>query len=59
MNYLLELMRSYISAGVISAVIDLAWTEIIELQQRPLYSCYSIMYLYAIHYKKLEKQNTL
>lgn len=40
-----------VSAGVISAVTDRVWTEIIEWQQRPLYSCYPIVYLDAIHYK--------
>ncbi len=40
-----------VSAGVISAVTERVWTEIIEWQQRPLYSCYPIVYLDAIHYK--------
>lgn len=40
-----------VSAGVISAVTERVWTEIVEWQQRPLYSCYPIVYLDAIHYK--------
>lgn len=40
-----------VSAGVISAVTERVWAEIVEWQQRPLYSCYPIVYLDAIHYK--------
>jgi putative transposase len=40
-----------VSAGVISAVTDRILPEILEWQQRPLASCYSIIYLDAIHYK--------
>lgn len=40
-----------VSAGIISAVTERVWTEIVEWQQRPLYSCYPIVYLDAIHYK--------
>lgn len=43
-----------VSAGVISAVTERVWTEIIEWQQRPLYSCYPVVYLDAIHYKVRE-----
>lgn len=43
-----------VSAGVISAVTDRVWTEIVEWQQRPLYGCYAIVYLDAIHYKVRE-----
>ena len=40
-----------VSAGVISSVTERVWSEIIEWQQRPLYTCYPIVYLDAIHYK--------
>ena len=43
-----------VSAGGISAVTDRVWGEIIEWQQRPLASCYTIIYLDAIHYKVRE-----
>jgi putative transposase len=43
-----------VSAGVVSAVTDRVWPEIIEWQQRPLASCYAIVYLDAIHYKVRE-----
>jgi putative transposase len=43
-----------ISAGVISAVTDRVWSEITEWQQRGLASCYTIVYLDAIHYKVRE-----
>jgi putative transposase len=43
-----------ISAGVISAVTDRVWSEITEWQQRSLASCYTIVYLDAIHYKVRE-----
>ncbi len=36
---------------MISSVTERIWTEIVEWQQRPLYSCYPIVYLDAIHYK--------
>lgn len=44
-----------ISAGVISAVTDRVWSEITEWQQRGLASCYTIVYLDAIHYKVREE----
>lgn len=40
-----------VSAGVISAVTDRILPEILEWQQRPLVSCYTVIYLDAIHYK--------
>ena len=43
-----------ISTGAISAVTDRVWSEIIEWQQRPLATCYTILYLDAIHYKVRE-----
>lgn len=43
-----------VSTGAISAVTDRVWVEIIEWQQRPLASCYTIIYLDAIHYKVRE-----
>ena len=43
-----------VSVGGISAVTDRVWGEIIEWQQRPLASCYAIIYLDAIHYKVRE-----
>lgn len=43
-----------VSAGVVSAVTDRVWPEILEWQQRPLASCYAIVYLDAIHYKVRE-----
>jgi putative transposase len=49
-----ELYGLDVSAGVISAVTDRVWSEIIEWQQRPLSSCYPIVYLDAAHYKVRE-----
>jgi putative transposase len=43
-----------VSTGAISAVTDRVWSEIIEWQQRPLATCYTINYLDAIHYKVRE-----
>ena len=43
-----------VSAGVISSVTDRVWSEIIEWQQRPLATCYAIIYLDAIHHKVRE-----
>jgi transposase-like protein len=43
-----------VSAGAISAVTERVWTEILDWQQRPLASCYPIVYLDAIHYKVRE-----
>jgi len=40
-----------VSAGVISAVTERVWSEILEWQQRPLASCYTVVYLDAIYYK--------
>jgi len=37
-----------VSTGAISAVTDRVWSEIIEWQQRPLATCYTIIYLDAI-----------
>ena len=53
-NQLKEIYGLEISSGVISAVTDRVWSEIIEWQQRPLASCYTIVYLDAIHYKVRE-----
>ena len=44
-----------VSTGAISAVTDRVWSEIIEWQQRPLATCYTIIYLDAIHYKVREE----
>lgn len=44
-----------VSVGAISAVTDRVWSEILEWQQRPLASCYPIIYLDAIHYKVREE----
>lgn len=49
-----QLRRLYgvdVSSGTISAVTDKVWTEITDWQQRPLFPCYAIVYLDAIHYK--------
>ena len=43
-----------VSVGAISAVTDRVWSEITEWQQRPLATCYTIIYLDAIHYKVRE-----
>ena len=43
-----------VSTGAISAVTDRVWTEINDWQQRPLLTCYPIIYLDAIHYKVRE-----
>jgi putative transposase len=43
-----------VSTGTISAVTDKVWKEIVEWQQRPLSSCYTIVYLDAIHFKVRE-----
>jgi transposase-like protein len=43
-----------VSAGVISAVTERVWSEILDWQQRPLASCYPIVFLDAIHYKVRE-----
>ncbi len=50
-HQLRELYGLEVSAGTISAVTDRVWDEIISWQQRPLASCYSIVYLDAIHFK--------
>jgi transposase-like protein len=39
------------SAGAISAVTDRVWTEVLDWQQRPLYSCYVVIYLDAVHFR--------
>ncbi len=43
-----------VSAGIISSVTNRIWTEVLDWQQRPLHSCYPIIYLDAIHYKVRE-----
>ena len=43
-----------LSDGAITAVTDKVWNEITDWQQRPLESCYVIVYLDAIHYKVRE-----
>jgi transposase-like protein len=53
-HQLREIYGLEVSAGAISAVTDRVWSEIIEWQQRPLASCYTIVYLDAIHYKVRE-----
>jgi len=50
-HQLRELYGLEVSAGTISAVTDRVWEEIIIWQQRPLASCYAIIYLDAIHFK--------
>ena len=50
-HQLRELYGIEVSAGTISAVTDRLWDEIITWQQRPLASCYAIIYLDAIHFK--------
>ena len=50
-HQLRELYGIEVSAGTISAVTDRVWDEIITWQQRPLASCYAIVYLDAIHFK--------
>ena len=40
-----------VSTGAISAVTERVWQEVLDWQQRPLNSCYAIIYLDAIHYK--------
>jgi putative transposase len=54
-HQLREIYGLEVSAGAISAVTDRVWSEIIEWQQRPLASCYTIIYLDAIHYKVREE----
>ena len=54
-HQLREIYGLEVSAGAISAVTDRVWGEIIEWQQRPLASCYTIIYLDAIHYKVREE----
>jgi putative transposase len=49
-----ELYGVDVSAGAITAVTDRVWSEILEWQQRPLASCYPIVYLDAIFYKVRE-----
>ena len=50
-HQLRELYGIEVSAGTISAVTDRVWDEIKSWQQRPLASCYAIVYLDAIHFK--------
>ena len=54
-HQLRELYGLEVSAGTISAVTDRVWDEIITWQQRPLASCYAIIYLDAIHFKVREQ----
>jgi len=42
------------SSAAISTITDRVWGEITEWQQRPLSTCYPIIYLDAIHYKVRE-----
>lgn len=44
-----------ISTGTISAVTDRVLKEVVEWQQRPLSSCYTVVYLDAIHFKVREE----
>lgn len=53
-HQLRQLYGLEVSAGIISSVTERVWEEIIEWQQRPLFSCYAIVYLDAIHYKVRE-----
>lgn len=39
-----------VSSGTISAVTERIWSEVLSWQQRELPSCFSIVYLDAIHY---------
>lgn len=48
-----------VSAGVISAVTERVWAEILDWQQRPLAACYVIVYLDAIHYKVREDSHVI
>lgn len=43
-----------LSTGTISAVTERVWSEVLSWQQRELPSCFSIVYLDAIHYKVRE-----
>lgn len=54
-HQLRELYGLEVSSGTISAVTDRVWDEIITWQQRPLASCYAIIYLDAIHFKVREQ----
>jgi putative transposase len=48
----LELMYGIeLSAGAISAVTNRVWNTIVEWQERPLQSCYAIIYLDGIYFK--------
>lgn len=53
-HQLQELYGLEISAATISAVTDKVWEEILSWQQRPLSSCYPIVYLDGIMYKVKE-----
>ena len=46
-----EIYGIQMSAGSISAVTQRVWQEVLDWQQRPLDSCYVLVYLDAIHYK--------
>lgn len=54
-HHLKQIYGLELSEGAISAVTDKIWNEITEWQQRPLCSCYAIVYLDAIHYKVREE----
>ena len=43
-----------VSSGTISAVTERIWSEVLSWQQRELPSCFSVIYLDAIHYKVRE-----
>jgi transposase-like protein len=57
-HQLQELYGLEVSAGTISAVTDRVLEEIVTWQQRPLASCYAIIYLDAIHFK-VRNQGTI
>jgi transposase-like protein len=53
-HQLKQLYGVEVSTGVISAVTDQVWEEINTWHQRPLASCYPVIYLDAIHYRVRE-----
>ena len=58
-HQLKQLYGVEVSAGVISAVTDQVWEEINTWHQRPLASCYPVIYLDAIHYRVRESGHVL
>lgn len=48
-----------LSTGTISAITDKVWSEIIDWQQRPLQSCFPVIYLDGIVYKIREDGRVL